>query len=119
MRTVLLIGLGIVVVMALAVVGLAAGWALWGRQIWTAAPAYAPDGGVLRQERGSGYGRGPGMMPGVAPSWGNGTFRVERDPAGLGRGLARGDLRRASDRGRPRPRGGLARVSRTWTSRDS
>ena len=46
MNTVLRIGLGIVVTAALVVVGLAVGWALWGRQLWG----------------GWGYGMGPGMM---------------------------------------------------------
>jgi len=84
MRTVLLIGVGIVVVMALVVAGLAVGWALWGRQLWTAAPTYALDGDVPRQRRGPGYGRGPGMMPGVAPSWRNGTSESSENPSGLG-----------------------------------
>lgn len=38
MRIGLWIGLGIVVVIALVVIGLAAGWALWGRQLWAAGP---------------------------------------------------------------------------------
>jgi hypothetical protein len=40
------IGLGILVVVALVLAGLAVGWALWGRHLWT----------------GWGYGMGPGMM---------------------------------------------------------
>jgi hypothetical protein len=60
MNTVLRIGLGIAVASALVVVGLAAGWALWGRQLWT----------------GWGYGMGPGMMgrwgAPAAPSSGSG-----------------------------------------------
>jgi hypothetical protein len=46
MNAVLRIGLGIVIVVALVLVGLAAGWVLWGRGLWT----------------GWGYGMGPGMM---------------------------------------------------------
>ena len=48
MNTVLRIGLGILIVVTLVLVGLAVGWALWGRQLWT----------------GWGYGMGPGMMRG-------------------------------------------------------
>jgi hypothetical protein len=46
MNAVLRIGLGISIVVALVLVGLAAGWVLWGRGLWT----------------GWGYGMGPGMM---------------------------------------------------------
>jgi len=46
MNTVLKIGLGIVVAVALVLFGLAAGWAVWGRPLWT----------------GWGNGMGPGMM---------------------------------------------------------
>ena len=46
MNVVLRIGLGIAIVVALVLVGLAAGWALWGRGLWT----------------GWGYRMGPGMM---------------------------------------------------------
>ena len=46
MNVVLRIGLGIAIVVALVLVGLAAGWVLWGRGLWT----------------GWGYGMGPGMM---------------------------------------------------------
>ncbi len=66
MKTVLWISLGIVVVVALAVVGLAAGWALWGRQLWAASSAYAMD-------RGPGYGEYPGLMPGMRWAWGDGS----------------------------------------------
>ena len=60
MNTVLRIGLGIVVVVALVLAGLTVGWALWGRQLWA----------------GWGYGMGPGMMGGwdapAAPCAGSG-----------------------------------------------
>jgi len=46
MKTALRIGLGIVIVVALVIAGLTAGWALWGRRLWA----------------GWGYGMGPGMM---------------------------------------------------------
>ena len=46
MNAALRIGLGIVIVVALVLAGLAAGWALWGRGLWT----------------GWGYRMGPGMM---------------------------------------------------------
>jgi hypothetical protein len=46
MNAVLRIGLGIVIVVSLVLIGLAAGWVLWGRGLWT----------------GWGYGMGPGMM---------------------------------------------------------
>jgi hypothetical protein len=46
MNAVLRISLGIAIVVALVLVGLAAGWVLWGRGLWT----------------GWGYGMGPGMM---------------------------------------------------------
>jgi hypothetical protein len=56
MSPVLQIGLSVVLVVALVFIGLAVGWALWGRQLWS----------------GWGYGMGPGMMNGwntwVAPS---------------------------------------------------
>ena len=46
MKAVLRIGSGIVVVVALVLIGLAGGWALWGRRLWA----------------GGAYGMGPGMM---------------------------------------------------------
>ena len=46
MSTVLRIGLAVVVVVALVLIGLTAGWAIWGSRLWT----------------GWGYGRGAGMM---------------------------------------------------------
>jgi hypothetical protein len=64
MRMVLWIGLGILVVVALVVAGLAAGWALWGRQLWAAAPSYALDSETSAQDCGWGYGSGRGMMSG-------------------------------------------------------
>jgi hypothetical protein len=64
MRTVFWIGLGVFVVVALVVAGLAAGWALWGRQLWAAAPSYALDGGTSAQDCGWAYGEGRGLVPG-------------------------------------------------------
>jgi hypothetical protein len=71
MKSVIWIGLGIFVVIALVVAGLAAGWALWGRQLWATAPSYAMGSGTSPQDCDWGYGsgRGPapgGMMPGGA-----------------------------------------------------
>lgn len=86
MRTGLWIGLTVVVVIALVVVGLTAGWALWGRQLWHTGmfgvvPARADCGGW-------GYGMGPGMMGGTSspgapcPGQGYGT-----GPEGTGASL--------------------------------
>lgn len=75
MRTILWIGLGILVVVALVVTGLTAGWAVWGRQLWAAAPSYALGGGTTPQDCDWGYGRGPAMMRGGAT------------PSGTARGL--------------------------------
>ena len=64
MKTILRIGLGIVLAAGLVLVGLTGGWALWGRRLWA----------------GWGYGTGPGMMgrwsapaapcAGPTPGWG-------------------------------------------------
>ncbi|MFO7741551.1 MAG: hypothetical protein R6X31_04465 [Anaerolineae bacterium] len=70
MRTTLWIGLGIFVVVALVVAGLTAGWALWGRQLWAAAPSYALGTGSATQDCEWESGRGPAMMPGRATPWG-------------------------------------------------
>jgi hypothetical protein len=64
MRTVLWIGLGIFAVVALVVAGLAAGWALWGRQLWAAAPSYVLDSETSAQDCSSTYSSGRGMMSG-------------------------------------------------------
>ena len=50
MNTALRIGLVIVVVVALVLIGLAAGWALWGRQLWAAGPFAAPGMGTSTPE---------------------------------------------------------------------
>jgi hypothetical protein len=73
MKNLLWIGLGIMVVIALVVAGLAAGWALWGRKLWAAGPSATPGiamGGRLPQGCGGwGYGMGRGMMDrGAAPA---------------------------------------------------
>jgi hypothetical protein len=62
-RNIIWIGLGIFVVIALVVAGLAAGWALWGRQLWAAAPSYAMDGETSLQDCGRGYDSGRGLLP--------------------------------------------------------
>lgn len=64
MRTAFWIGLGVFVVVALVVAGLTAGWALWGRQLWAAAPSYALDSATSAQDCGWGYGGGRGSVPG-------------------------------------------------------
>lgn len=68
-RHIVWIGLGILVVIALVVAGLAAGWALWGRQLWAAAPSYAMANEASPQDCDWGYDRNRdtlrwGMMPG-------------------------------------------------------
>jgi hypothetical protein len=72
MKTALWIGLGIVVVIALVVFGLAVGWAMWGRHLWAAGPFAAPGmagGTVGLSDCGvSGYGMRPGMMGRGGPS---------------------------------------------------
>jgi hypothetical protein len=83
MKTALFIGLGIVLVIALVVFGLAVGWAMWGRHLWAAGPFAAPGmaaGAVDLSDCGArGYGMGPGMMGRGGPSgepcagWGYGT----------------------------------------------
>jgi len=80
MKTAIWIGLGIVVVMALVVAGLAAGWALWGRQLWSAAPSYRLGSGPSPQDCSETYGRGRG-----APPRGMGTG--DPAPRGPARGL--------------------------------
>jgi hypothetical protein len=66
MKTGLWIGLGILVVVALVLAGLAAGWALWGQRLWVSGPpAYATGWnlGFSDDYCGDwGYGRGRGMM---------------------------------------------------------
>lgn len=68
MKTALWIGIGIVAVMALVVTALVGGWALWGRQLWAAAPPYAPGGDASRLAAECPTGRTPGAMP-----WGTGS----------------------------------------------
>ena len=53
MKTVLRIGLGIVLGVALVLIGLSAGWALWGRRLWA----------------GWGLGSGPGVMGDGLAQW--------------------------------------------------
>jgi len=84
MKTVLWTSLGIVVVVALVVVGLAAGWALWGRQLWAAPSAYALD-------RGPGYGEYPGMMPRMRGPWGHNRDGWTERSRDLGEDSAYGD----------------------------
>jgi hypothetical protein len=68
MKTALFISLGIVLVIAFVVLGLAVGWALWGRHLWAAGPFAAPET-VLSPDCGArGYGMGPGMMGRGQPS---------------------------------------------------
>jgi hypothetical protein len=89
MRTGLWIGLGILVVVALVLAGLAAGWALWGQRLWAVGPpAYATG-----QNRGFtddycgdwGYGGGRRMMrggsalPEECAAWGD-EAPGDRDP---------------------------------------
>ncbi|NIV36381.1 MAG: hypothetical protein GWN58_45155 [Anaerolineae bacterium] len=66
MKTALFISLGIVVVIAFVVFGLALGWALWGRHLWAAGPFAAPGMAVGTADLSDcgtrGYGMGPGMM---------------------------------------------------------
>ena len=81
MKTALRIGLGIMLAAALVLAGLTAGWAVWGRRLWT----------------GWGYGMGPGMMgrwsapaaPCTSTGWGWGC--------GGGPGGARGGTFTLSD----------------------
>jgi len=79
-KTVIWIGLGIFVVIALVVAGLAAGWALWGRQLWAAAPSYAMDGETSLQDCGWGYDSGRGLPP-------RGMMPGGPAPGGSARGL--------------------------------
>lgn len=79
MKTALWIGGGVVAVVVLVAVGLAAGWALWGQRLWAVEPlAYAPlqDGGNTGDDCTKwGYGRGHRMMgraaaaPEVCRAW--------------------------------------------------
>ena len=70
MKTILWIGLGIVIAVALVVVSLGIGWGLWGRSLWAtgpfAVPRVATGSGVLEDCSGWGGGMGPGMMGGGA-----------------------------------------------------
>ena len=88
MKTVLWIGLGLVVVMALVVAGLGAGWALWGRQLWAGGPAAGP---AYAQGCGPGRAGSPGRMPGWGEdggAWREGPPIVGDDvPSGDGAGL--------------------------------
>jgi len=72
MNAVLRIGLGIMIVVALVLIGLAAGWVLWGRGLWT----------------GWGYGMGPGMMGGwdesTAPCTASASWGCEGNPERYG-----------------------------------
>jgi hypothetical protein len=78
-RNIVWIGLGIFVVVALVVAGLAAGWALWGRQLW-AAPSYAMDSDASPQDCDRGYDRNRDPLPwGIMPG--------RRSPRGPVQGL--------------------------------
>ena len=80
MKTVLWIGSGLVVVMALVVAGLGAGWALWGRQLWAGGPAAGPVAGPAYAQ-GCGWGRS-GSRSGM-PWWGGESgARPESPPIG-------------------------------------
>lgn len=46
MRTSIWVLLGVFVAGAMVVVGLTAGWALWGRDLWAVAPSYASEAGL-------------------------------------------------------------------------
>ena len=83
MKTVVLIGVGVVTVVALVIAGLAVGWALWGQPLWaTEMPAYGQgqDSRFTDSYCSSrSYSRGPGMMgrrsaaPAQCPAWGGET----------------------------------------------
>jgi hypothetical protein len=66
MKNVLWIGLGVLIVVAIVLVGLVGGWALWGRHVWLTGPQVAPmvGMGVTDDCGGGGYGMGRGMMGG-------------------------------------------------------
>ncbi len=61
MRTSIWISLGVVAVVAIVVVGLTAGWALWGRHVWTMAPSCASEVGALPESRSLEYGAHQGL----------------------------------------------------------
>jgi hypothetical protein len=98
MKPVLWIGLGIVVSVALVVIGLAGGWALWGRHVWATGHHGAQwmETGAQEDCGGWGHGMGQGMMggrtvlaapcaesdygPGMAGGWtaeSSGTLTIE------------------------------------------
>jgi hypothetical protein len=64
MKPVLWIGLGIVVSVAVVIIGLAGGWALWGRHVWATGHHNAQwmDPGAQEDCGGWGHGMGQGMM---------------------------------------------------------
>ena len=65
MRTAIWTVVGILVVIALVVAGLAAGWAVWGRQLWAAAPSDAIGGRTSPPDCGWGVDSGaPRPLPG-------------------------------------------------------
>ena len=61
MRNALWIGVGVLVVIALVLVGLVGGWVLWGQSVWAGGPYAAPRGGPDACGT-RGYQMGPGMM---------------------------------------------------------
>lgn len=72
MRTALWIGIGILAVVALVLAALVGGWALFGRQLWAAAPSYASDSEASLAAADCPTARTPGGMPwGMRPRVGS------------------------------------------------
>jgi hypothetical protein len=87
MKPVLWIGVGIVVSVAVVIIGLAGGWALWGRHVWATGHHNAQWIGPGAQGDCGGWGRGlgapcaeSGYGPGTAGGWtaeSSGTLSIE------------------------------------------
>ena len=83
------LSIGIVGVVALVLLGLGAGWALWGRPLWAAEPFAMPSTattlGAPENCGGWGYGMGPGMMDGeVVPAAPCAGWGYKADPETTG-----------------------------------